>query len=60
MKKKLGLLVNPVAGVGGRVGLKGSDGEDIQRRAMEMGALPDSPRRAVQALERLAKIRDEI
>ncbi|MBU7005750.1 ATP-NAD kinase family protein [Phosphitispora fastidiosa] len=60
MKKKLGLIVNPVAGVGGRVGLKGSDGEEILKKALELGATPESPRRAMDALERLAVIKDEI
>ena len=46
----IGLIVNPVAGIGGAVGLKGSDGEEIQRRAREMGASSPSPRRAVDAL----------
>ncbi len=58
--KKLGLIVNPVAGVGGRVGLKGSDGAEVLRAALERGAMRDAPRRARQALERLARVRDHV
>ncbi len=58
--KKLGLIVNPVAGVGGRVGLKGSDGADVLRAALERGAVRDAPRRARQALERLARVHDHV
>ena len=52
--KKLGLVVNPVAGIGGRVGLKGSDGAETVREALRRGAVPESPRRAVEALRAVA------
>jgi len=52
-RKRLGLIVNPVAGIGGRVGLKGSDGAEIQKKALELGAAPESQDRAIQALERI-------
>jgi predicted polyphosphate/ATP-dependent NAD kinase len=58
--KKLGLIVNPVAGVGGRVGLKGSDGAEVLRAALERGAARDAPRRARLALERLARVREHV
>jgi len=58
--KKLGFIVNPIAGMGGRVGLKGTDGWDIVEKARAMGALPGASERAFQTLSRLAHRKDEI
>jgi predicted polyphosphate/ATP-dependent NAD kinase len=49
----LGLIVNPVAGLGGRVGLKGSDGLEVQALARRLGAIPVAPLRTTVTLERL-------
>ncbi|MER7705121.1 NAD(+)/NADH kinase [Kitasatospora sp. NPDC097605] len=55
----VGLIVNPVAGLGGAVALKGSDGPDVQARALELGAVPRARARAAAALRALHVRRPE-
>ena len=56
--RRIGLVVNPIAGMGGRVGLKGTDGkvEEARRR----GAEPRAPERAQEALEHLREQAAEV
>jgi predicted polyphosphate/ATP-dependent NAD kinase len=49
--RTVGLVVNPIAGMGGRVGLKGTDGKVVEAR--ERGAEPRAPERARRALDSL-------
>ena len=59
-KRRLGLIVNPVAGLGGRVGLKGSDGLEIQQKALALGAESQAVDRTIQALEVLVPFKDTL
>lgn len=58
MKKKIGLIVNPVAGMGGSVGLKGTDGEAYEK-ALALGARPVTPVRTRELFSHL-KVKAQI
>ena len=53
-KLRIGLIINPIAGIGGRYALKGSDGEAFLK-ALAKGAKPVSPERARRFLISLNK-----
>jgi len=53
---RLGVLVNPVAGIGGPAALKGSDGTDIQATARALGATPHATERMHTTLAALVPL----
>lgn len=57
---KLGLIINPIAGIGGSVALKGSDGEGMVEKALALGAQPKAGERTKMALEILLPYKQQI
>ncbi|MEM4311733.1 MAG: ATP-NAD kinase family protein [Nitrososphaerales archaeon] len=52
---KIGFLVNPVAGLGGKLGFKGTDGKDILEKVKALKAEPIATKRAIEALMELKR-----
>ena len=55
---RIGFIINPIAGMGGRVGLKGTDG--VAAEALRLGAAPIANERAIEALKSLKRLLDGV
>lgn len=55
---RLGLIINPLAGLGGRAALKGSD--DVADQALAMGVEPLAQQRVKVSLQALLPLRDQL
>lgn len=57
--KKIGLVINPIAGIGGKLGLKGTDGYTLETLRALYGAQPIADVRAIAALEPLKQLSED-
>lgn len=57
---RLAILLNPLAGLGGTVALKGSDGRETVAKALSLGARSRVPERAATALAALAHHQEQL
>ncbi|MEZ3485793.1 MAG: ATP-NAD kinase family protein [Lachnospiraceae bacterium] len=51
--KRIGFLVNPIAGLGGQAGMKGSDSQDGRAAALELGYKKTAGSRAYDCIKRI-------
>ena len=57
---KLGLIINPYAGIGGALALKGSDGKAIREQALKMGAQLKAGEKTRLALEQVSEVQQQV
>ncbi len=60
LTKTIGFIVNPVAGMGGAVGLKGTDGKLVLEKAKSLGAKPIASQRAETFLAGLVAAKESL
>lgn len=58
--KKIGFIVNPVAGIGGKVGLKGSDGTQTLKKAWSLAAVPEAGTKALGTMKLLKPMEQQL
>ncbi|MFB1036980.1 MAG: ATP-NAD kinase family protein [Sinobacterium sp.] len=56
----IGFVINPLAGIGGSVALKGSDGADTVEQALAKGGALKAQQRGAITLEKIISVKDEI
>ena len=56
----LGLIVNPISGMGGSVGLKGTDGKETLKKAIKLGGKPNANQRVAEFLQSLEGFQSKI
>jgi predicted polyphosphate/ATP-dependent NAD kinase len=57
---KLGLVINPYAGIGGALAFKGSDGQEIREKALAMGAEKLAGHKTRLALEQITTLQHQV
>jgi predicted polyphosphate/ATP-dependent NAD kinase len=57
---KLGLIVNPFAGIGGALALKGSDGAEIREKALASGGEQLAMQKCLLALKQCVELKDKV
>lgn len=58
--ERLGLIINPIAGMGGKVALKGTDGAETLSAARARGAKPEAEQKAARAMKQILRHKDSL